>query len=39
MYEVKLSAIACSPEAFAADLEAHRAAVESHMVGKPDDGT
>jgi hypothetical protein len=35
MYEVKLSAIGCTPEKFAAALEAHRAAVESHMMGKP----
>lgn len=34
MIEVPLS-IACSAKAFAAKLEAHRSAIEAHMMGKP----
>ena len=35
MIEVMLSALCCAPEEFAAALEAHRAAVEEHVMGKP----
>ncbi|WKA31594.1 hypothetical protein [Bradyrhizobium roseum] len=35
MYEVKLSALGCPTEEFAAALEKHRTAVEDHMMGEP----